>query len=229
MQFFIKEGQNPKKIENYLTMTKIAIQSIRRFMQCDIIFITNSDLDLELENVIIERRELFDYPALYQHKCKAWGLSRFDMQKIYYWGLPYSRILAIDNDTIMLKKFTEWRHTGLLASKGKYGHINTSAMLLQPSQKIFHDMYKTLQTATFSSDTGWNNCGDIGIGKWDFQAANAAQGFLSYYFMTKNEFTYFSFKQWIRHYAGRLKFTDREYIQLIHESGLPFIIPETYK
>ena len=66
MQFFIKEYQKPEKIKNYLTMAKVAIQSIRRFMQCDIIFITNSDLelDLELENVIIERRKFFDYPAL---------------------------------------------------------------------------------------------------------------------------------------------------------------------
>ena len=53
---------------------------------------------------------MFDYPALYQYKCNAWGLSKFDMQKIYYWSLSqYERIMCLDNDILSRNdKFTQW-------------------------------------------------------------------------------------------------------------------------
>ena len=232
--------------DNHMKMAIVLIRNLREAgYEEDIIIITNDDRyadEISNENVTIERREIIDYKALYQWKCKAWGLSIFDAQKLYYWGIDgYDKLLCLDNDILAgsdddhSSKFLDWHlptpqvSCAVCASEstgiGQYV-VNSGIMLIKPSQAMFNDMYNIMVNADFDSIRGWNNYGKMtsGIGEithWDFQASNAIQGFIPYYF--KDKLNPFDWRKYFRHYAGVSKYYDEVYVETCKRYGCKLI------
>lgn len=234
IQLFNNESDKHKvHYENLSIMTIVAMRTIREIgYDCDIVVITNIDDNkqrFEEEGAIVEKREMFEYPALYDYKCGAWGLSLFDIQKVYYWSLyDYDKVLAIDNDMTAKALFTNWEIPELLANKGRESHLNSGMLLLEPSEETYHNMRNILKDATFSPETGWNNCGKLkNVPNWEFQAANAAQGFLMYYFDDKLK--YYPLRDYFEHYVGKRKFLDQDYQNLIKKHGFKLHIPKRFQ
>lgn len=220
IQLFYDDELLIEKRKLYIAMTKLAIKSIKDHSDYDIVIITNRDVDFD---AIIEKREFFDYPAYHTWQSKGWRLTRFDMQKIYYWSLyKYERVIALDNDIVATSNLNEifeneyWRNFKLVAQAGTHGHLNSGILLLRPSIVTFEEMFDIVKTANFSPETGWNNCGDIGLADWSHQAANGAQGFLGYYFYPNGELLFNNFARWFNHYAGQKKHSP-EYQKMLRE------------
>jgi hypothetical protein len=223
--------------ENYLYMTIVFIRSLREIgYKEDIVVITNiKDYDGELiqEGVFVEHREFFDYPALYDYACGARHLSRYDILKVHYWSLPqYNKLLCLDSDILAggwkekdrTRKFEDWHLPEVqIPSGGVNSPTNSGLMLIQPSAKTHSEMRQILETATFSPETGWNECGPLWtITDWGFQAANAVQGFIPYYF---NGVHLHNFRPYFRHYAGRMKYTEEAYTRELKRHGFELKIP----
>lgn len=227
-------GDDYKKafFDNLYFMTIALTRSIRDIgYSGDIVIITNTDkFDYEFskEGLIIEKREIFDYPARLQYKCCAPGLSLFDMQKIQYWSLTnYRKVIGLDNDMIAIKEFDFWAQPELGACfiNGPHTDINSGILFLDPSEKTFNNMYHLATTSTFSPETGWNNCGPIcDIKRWDFQAANAAQGFMPYYFREKIH-NNCQFQDYFAHFAGPAKYKNPMYQRELARHGFKLTIP----
>ena len=222
--------------DNLCYMTITLTRSIREIGYAgDIVIITNTDRFDHMflsEGLIIEKRDIFDYPALHEFRCCAPELSLFDMQKIQYWSLTnYKKVIGLDNDMIAVKEFDFWAHSELGACfvNGPKTDINSGILLLEPSDETFNKMYHLATTATFSTETGWNNCGRIGnIKKWDFQAANAVQGFLPFYFREKIH-NNCSLHDYFTHYAGEAKYKNPIYKRELARHGFKLTIPPHVK
>lgn len=227
-------------IYNYLKMTIVFIRNLREIGHTeDIIIITNHEPFIEIiekEGAKVTIRPIFDYPALHQYKCNAWGLSIFDMQKIQFWTLTeYDKVLGIDNDMLAVSKFTDWHLPEPIIVRGRNKRpnnqhtwtANSSIMLIEPSLTTFNEMFKIIKTASFSPTTGWNECGTINCGSigtiehWDYQSANAMQGFLPYYF--KDRIQHYYWNKIFTHYAGDLKYTDETYVAECRKHGFELI------
>lgn len=219
--------------KNLVYMTIIAARTVQEIGYTgDIVVLTNtSEYDdlYKKEGLIIEHREIFDYPALHDYKCNAHGLSIFDMQKIQYWSLyRYKKVLGIDNDFVAIEKFDKWGEPEVGVCFINDNHINSGMLLVEPSESTFQDMRETLRTARFSPEMGWNNCEQIGIVKnWNFQAANAAQGFIPYYFY--NRMTFINPHKYFIHYAGPHKYINQEYQALVKKHGFELEVPNHLK
>lgn len=218
--------------DNLFGMTITLTRSIREIGYTgDIIIITNTDKfdnEFKSEGLKIEKRKIFDYPARLQYQCCAAELSLFDMQKIQYWSLTdYKKVIGLDNDMIAVKEFDFWAYAELGACfvNGPHSDINSGILLLDPLQKTFDNMYEIATTATFSPETGWNNCGQIGkITNWAFQAANAAQGFLPYYFRGRIHNNCL-LHDYFAHFAGPAKYKNPIYKRELARHGFRLIIP----
>lgn len=223
-----------RQLENFYRMTIVLSRSLRDVgYKEDIVVVTNHEPfvgPLHEEGLIVEMRDLFDYPALYQFKCGAWGISRFDMNKMHYWSLvQYNRVIGIDNDMLARPRiFDSWASEDVLVCGGGNSPVNSGIILIQPSIETYNDIRKTLATATFSPQTGWNNCGTyeterITIKSWEFQAANAAQGFIPYYF--KDKIRMFNWQAHFQHYSGISKYRDPNYVAECRRHGLELWVP----
>jgi hypothetical protein len=219
-------GPSSKQNDNYFNMTIGLARSIREIgYDEDIVVITNHqpyEEPLVKEGLLVERREVFDYPALHDYKCRAWELSIFDIQKVYYWSLwQYHRVICLDCDVLAKGiKFTDWHMTGVLVQKNRAPvGINSGIMLITPSAETYNMMRQLLKNAKFSPESGWNECGLIeGIHKWDFQNVNAAQGFIPFFFDWKHTL-YPCWGKYFHHFAGKAKFQE-EYLTQLRRYGL---------
>lgn len=218
----------PRCHDNYLTMTIALARNLREAgYEEDIVVITNHESYEEIlakEGVLIEHRSPFDYPALHHFKCPAWGLSLFDMAKIHYWDLwQYNRVLCLDCDILTRSKFTEWDNPNLLVQSGAAATINSGIMCITPSKEAHHDMRQFLRTASFSPESGWNECGLIkGMTSWRFQAANAAQGFIPFYF---DNWVMYPWGRFFKHFAGSEKWQE-PYLSKLKRYGLELVLPK---
>lgn len=216
--------------DNLMKMTIVLGHTLREAgHDGDIVVVTNTDQhkdEFAKNGIQIKLREMFDYPALRDFKCPAWELSQYDMQKIYYWSLTeYDKILALDNDIVALKNYDMWDkpEVGTMIYDNQ---INSGIMFLEPDINVFNDMQHILKTARFSKETGWNNCGPIGIvNQWEFQAANAAQGFIPYYFGEKI-WNFWTWDKYYRHYAGDYKYMSKEYFDTLRRYGYVLEVPD---
>lgn len=207
----------------YLNMSIVCCRNLRKFgYDNDIVVITNKKEYKDVlykEGIKFELRDLFDYQALHQYECKAWSLSLFDMQKIHYWSLiNYDKILALDVDILATSdKFVSWDIEGV-GALGNYDlGVNSGMMLLSPCRNRYKDMLTTAKMATFDPINGWNNCGPIkteccDIKDWGFQASNAMQGFVPYYFKEELFNLYKYVKNSFIHFDGKKKYTDSRYL-----------------
>jgi hypothetical protein len=215
--------------DEYLKMAIVCARQLRDVGYSeDIILITNKQEYLDIlsaEGIRSCLRSMIDYQALYQYQGHASGLSIFDMQKIHYWSLcGYHKILAIDVDMLPTNHmFNHWHMHGVGAIYNRSFGINSSIMLLQPDQQEYISMLKTIQSTNFNHVSGWNECGAIHTGcivlNWDFQAANAAQGFIPFYFKDKMYNIYGYTKHCFVHYTGREKYLNTTYINELAGHG----------
>lgn len=210
-------------ISYYIEMVLVAARKMREVGYTeDIVVITNNKRLENLcaaESITYEYRDIFDYKALHEYKCNAWHLSLFDMQKIHYWSLTdYDRILALDADILPTNdKFVDWDIDGIGVICGNHNGINSSMMLLKPCRRIYQQMMQMARSSNFNNKHGWNNIGPM-IGpcgtiiSWDFQASNAAQGFIPYYFRDKLVFMGDRVYGRFVHYGGNSKHQDKYYM-----------------
>lgn len=208
---------------HYFMMVLVAVRKMREVGYTeDMVLISNCEQYkqiCEAEWIIFEYRPMFDYKALQQYRCQAWHLSLFDMQKLYYWSISqYDNILALDADILPTNdRFCDWHIDGLGVICGHHSGINSSMMLLRPNEITFKDMASVLATANFDSISGWNNIGPIKTpcgttNDWEFQAANAAQGFIPYYFRDQLVFMGDRIFGKFVHYGGASKYLDKYYL-----------------
>jgi len=129
-----------------------------------------------------------------------------DLGKLYFWALDdYDKVIALDPDIMFFDKVEVdyWDMPSLTGiNAGKFGPLCSCFMVLEPTGS--GEMINTLMDSSFSYEEGWNKEGKI---NWKFQASNAGQGFLYYYFkFVKNSFHYFDLwtGKWF-HYGGELK------------------------
>jgi hypothetical protein len=219
-------------IDNFFYMTITLVRSIREVgNDCDIIVITNIDRwdhELQVEGIIKEKREIFDFPTYHQDSgFKKSTILLYDMQKIQYWSLTdYDKVIGLDNDILAIKKFDQWNapELGVLFLKMN-GSINSGMLYLEPSKETFDSMFDIVQNSTFSIETGWNDCGPIGaIDDWKFYGANVTQGFIPYFFRSKMSGSPY-LQGYFKHYSGTSKYKDPNYIREIERNGFKFKIP----
>lgn len=131
-------------------------------------------------------------------RCRS-NLYYYDLQKLSFWSLPYNKILALDPDCIVNKKFEKWDLDELTALVGMKSPLCSAIMMLCPSEEKYKDMCKCIRNWSFDDINGWENCGGM---PWDFIAAEGSQGFLFYYYgVLRRKFFTYSFNE-IKHYGG---------------------------
>jgi len=228
---------------NYLYMAITLARSLREVgYEEDIVAITNHEPYKETlleEGIKVEFREVFNYPALHHFKCQAWPLSRFDMAKVHYWSLwQYNRVVCLDCDILAGTddnpdaKFTDWdRQDTMINWGGVQSTINSSMMCITPSHETYTSIRQLLRTATFSPESGWNGCGPLkqkgwATDSWRFQAANAAQGFIPFYF--DGSLTTYPWRLYFRHFAGRKKYEDY-YVSELKKHGFTMNKPKWFE
>lgn len=188
-------------------MALACARSLRAVGHTEDIVVLTYDPDLRLEGLDVRCFPEVNHPALDLHHIKSRRLVNLcDIGKVHYWALEeYDKVIALDPDIMFYKKINEWHRPSLTGLKNSWGGPLCSCfMVLEPN--CYSHMWDTLMNSTFTYDEGWDKVGEI---DWRFQAANAGQGFLYYYFkMLKKSFHYFKFKkygiEWF-HYGGELK------------------------
>lgn len=113
--------------------------------------------------------------------------------------MPYDKILALDPDCIVSKKFDQWDLKELTALVGTKSPLCSAMMMLCPSREKHLDMVHSVQNWSFDNLNGWENCGGM---PWDFVAAEGSQGFLFYYYGVLRRKFYTKNFVGIKHYGG---------------------------
>ena len=176
----------------YFAMGLACALSIREAGYTEPILFVTVDMSAAQQRQAVEqgfqvvRKPAFDYPAL-EHGPYRW-LSFNDAQKIHYWSLPFEKLVSLDPDVLCIRQCPKiWSWPELSCQQGLYSPLNSSLMVLTPSEETVEEMRQILH-GPFNPETGWRNAGKFphwrneGLSDWQFLCANAAQGLLFYYF-----------------------------------------------
>ena len=208
----------------YLSMATTCARSIRTAGNNEDVVIATIDKRVEDalgHKYIVKRSEPIRHPALAvkqgsneRHQAFLNRIDFTDIQKLHFWNLPeYDKVLALDVDVIVYKPCVSafiYRELSLTSAPGG-SPVNSAVMVLKPDKDVYADMIRTVMSATFSLENGWNNYGPIDFEKgWDHYAARGAQGFLYWYFgLIQKKLRYVSFGSYLHHFGGEEKFSQK--------------------
>jgi len=153
-------------------------------------------------------------------------MMRADMQKLYFWAVSefYDKVVGMDTDIIFHHNAEELfklpavtgfepRHRAIMKSQPpvSFGHF-----VYKPDWKIVRDLKEIIQEG-FSVTGGWGHHGLLEWeGKeyhWDFFGAEAAAGYLYYYFYLRNKSNSVPrdvFCKCFKHYCGKMSRENKE-------------------
>ena len=196
----------------YIAMTRACIESIRVAGHNEDIVVVTTDESLRdklsHEDCIVRCFDVIRYPAVDEYMDRVpWGKFRLsDAQKIHFWRLTeYNKVLAVDADVTLNKRFNGWDIPELSARSGGLAPINTGIMMIKPSDKTVKDLLEVVQS--FDPETGWGDYDSFKFNKqewgWDFQGSFTAQGYVFFYFRDRIRINTF---KTLDHWSGKKKY-----------------------